>query len=272
MGDPGLIVTRRTIPVLLALIAFLLPGGVLAAAKVEGGQARDQQVRATGFSQEGIVAGPTPAGHTPAPSPAPQGVTTTTPGPPLPPPPPTRSTSSTVTTVSRPTTTTTRPPQTSPTWSVPPGAPPIPYTTIPGGSSWSNRAGERSVRMHIEPAAPVAGQPVTFVVDEVIAQDPCCVVAIKFGDSSYSNLGGGTCDSPTSLRDLRITHTYAAPGAYEAVLSTVTFPCGPITGDPPHRAIHGVGLHACIVVGPGDAGAAGCPSAPPIYVLPPAGG
>ena len=43
--------TRRTIPVLVALVAFLLPGGVFAAASVDGGLARDQQVLAAGFSQ-----------------------------------------------------------------------------------------------------------------------------------------------------------------------------------------------------------------------------
>jgi hypothetical protein len=273
----------RAIRALIASLAVLLPAGALAAATVDGGQGRDQQVRATGFSQEGIVAGPIAAGQTPAPpAPAPQVVTTTTPAPPLPPPPPTRITSSTVTTAPRATTTTTtttQPPQTSPTWWVPPGAPPIPYTTIPGGSSWSNRNARASVRMHIEPARPVAGQPVTFHVDYLITQDPCCIVGLMFGESpTFTNLtsggggGGGGCDSPTSLSDLSVTHTYAAPGAYEAVLSAATFPCGPIIGDPPHRAIHGVGLHACIVVGPGDAGAGGCPSAPPIYVLPPAGG
>lgn len=260
---------RRSNSVLVACLAVLIPAGAFAAASVDRGTAGgDRQVNAAGFAQEGIVAGPAPSR-----SPEPTMVTTTTPAPPPPPTTTARITPSTVAAVPRATTTTTRPPPTSPTWSVPPGAPPIPYTTIPGGSSWSNRAGELSVRMHIEPAAPVAGQPVTFVVDEVITQDPCCAVAIRFGDSAVSsNLTGGTCDSPTSLRGLRITHTYDAPGAYEAVLTTVTFPCGPITGDPPHRAIHGVGLHVCIVVGPGDAGAAGCPSAAPIYVLPPAGG
>ncbi len=57
-----------------------------------------------------------------------------------------------------------------------------------------------------------------------------------------------------------MAHTYAAPGAYEVRLTTATFPCGPIVGDPPHRAIHGVGLHVCVVVGPGQAGAGCTPS------------
>jgi hypothetical protein len=55
-----------------------------------------------------------------------------------------------------------------------------------------------------------------------------------------------------------MSHTYAAPGAYEVRLATATLPCGPVTGDPAHREIHGVGLHVCIVVGPGKAGAGGC--------------
>ena len=172
----------------------------------------------------------------------------------------------TVTTVPRATTPTTVRPSatTNPTFTTPTGGPPpIPYTTIPGGSSWSNRAGELSLRMHMEPPAPVAGQPVTFVVDELITQDPCCAVALMFGDSpTYSNLTGGNCQSPTSLRGLSITHTYAAPGAYKANLVAVTFPCRPITtvaaGEPVTPEIHGVGLDVCIVVGPGLAGAAGC--------------
>lgn len=260
----------RTIRALLMSVAVLLPAGAFAAATVDGRTAGgDRQVSAAGFVQEGIV-----AGHTPVPSPAPHVVTSTTPAPPPSSTTTTRITPTTATTVPRATTTTTRlPATTSPTWSVPPGAPPIPYTTIPGGSSWSKRTEGASVRMHIEPARPVAGQPVTFHVDDLITQNPCCAVALMFGDSpTFTNLAGGSCASPTSLSNLSITHTYAAPGAYEAVLATATFPCGPVTGDPPHRAIYGVGLHVCIVVGPGDAGAAGCPSASPIYVLPPASG
>jgi hypothetical protein len=115
--------------------------------------------------------------------------------------------------------------------------------------------------MHIEPAAPMAGQPVTFVVDELVTQDPCCAVALMFGDGpDFSNLIGGSCQSPTSLTNLSMAHTYAAPGAYEVVLATATFPCGPATGNPPHPAIHGVGLHVCVVVGPGRAGASCTPA------------
>lgn len=239
-------------------VTVLLPAGAFAAATVDSGPAEsgDRQVSAAGFVQEGIVAGPTPTRSAEPsvvtiPMPAPTPPTTTT----------TRATPSTVTTVSRPTTTTAPPPQTTiPSITVPPWSPPrLPTSTIPGGSSWSNRADGVSVRMHIEPARPVAGQPVTFVVDYLITQDPCCAVGISFGDSpTFTNLTGGSCASPTSLSNLSITHTYAAPGAYEAVLATATFPCGPIVGDPPHRAIHGVGLHVCIVVGPGEAGAGGC--------------
>lgn len=240
-------------------VTVLLPAGALAAATVDSGPAErgDRQIIAAGFVQEGIVAGPTPTR-----SPEPSVVTAPTPAPPPPATTTTRAIPSTVTTVSRPTTTTAPLPQTTiPSVTVPPWVPPpLPTSTIPGGSSWSNRADGVSVRMHMEPARPVAGQPVTFVVDSLITQDPCCAVAISFGDSpTFTNLtGGGSCASPTSLSNLSITHTYASPGAYEAVLATATFPCGPIVGDPPHRAIHGVGLHVCIVVGPGEAGAGGC--------------
>ena len=233
------------------------------AATTAGGGAGDQQVRTAGFTQEEIVAGPAPSRP---PEPSLVTATTAVAQPPSPPPPPTTSKPAvTITTATRSTTpTTVQGPDTPiPAWTVPPGGPPpFPTPTIPGGSSWSNKADGVSVRMRMVPAAPVAGQPVTFYIDDVIAQDPCCGVALMFGDSPTSTnvTGGGSCDSPTSLKDLSITHTYAAPGAYEARLTTVTFPCGPVIGDPPHRAIHGAGIHACIVVGPGDAGAAGCPA------------
>jgi hypothetical protein len=248
---------------LIASLAVLLPAGVFAAATVDAGGAGDhQQVLAAGFEQEGIRAGE-------APSPPPEAPVVTTTVPVRPPSSTTtvRSPASTVTTVARATTPTTLwpPGPALPTGTAPPlrfpppGAPPIPTSTIPTGSSWSSAGDGVSVRMHIEPAAPMAGQPVTFVVDELVTQDPCCAVALMFGDSpTFYNLTGGTCQSPTSLTNLSMTHLYAAPGAYEVRLAAATFPCGPIIGDPPHRAIHGVGLHVCVVVGPGQAGAAGC--------------
>jgi hypothetical protein len=251
--------TRRLAPLLAvaALIAALLPAGVFAAATVDADRAgNDQRVLAAGFEREGIAPSP-PATDAPV-------VTTTVPVPP----PSTTTTvrlpASTVTTVARATTPTTLwpPGPPLPTGTVPPlqfpppGAPPIPTSTIPTGSSWSSAGDGVSVRMHIEPAAPMAGQPVTFVVDELITQDPCCAVGLMFGDSpTFYNLTGGSCQSPTSLTNLSMSHTYTAPGAYEVQLATATFPCGPIVGDPPHRAIHGVGLHVCVVVGPGRAGA-----------------
>lgn len=263
-------------PILAALIAVLLPAGVLAATTVSTGSAGGaRQVGAAGFLQEGIPDAPSRSR-----SPAPAVVTTTAPAPravgapAVPTTSPTRSGGPAA--ASTPTTATTvRPaPTTSPTFTIPPGLPPIPTSTIPGGSSWSNQAGEVSARMRMAPAMPVAGQPVTFSVD-VTAQDPCCVVVLRFGDSpTYHEFGGGNCNNPPSLTGLSITHTFAAPGAYEAVLTTATFPCQVTTsvpgGPPVFPAIHGVGIHACIVVGPGDAGAGGCTSpAPIIYSVPP---
>lgn len=271
--------SRRTLgpaPVLAALIALLLPAGVLAATTVTPGQAgAGRQVSAAGFLQDGIPGAPSPSRST-----EPTLVTTTAPAPTTVVAPSTPTTSRAPAAASTSTTTTTaRPaPTTTPTFTLPPGLfPPTPTPTIPGGSSWSNRAGEVSARLRMVPATPVAGQPVTFSVD-VTAQDPCCVVTLQFGDSPASqDFGGGNCQNPSSITGLAVTHTYAAPGAYEAVLATATFPCHVTTsvpgGPPVLPAIHGVGLHACIVVGPGDAGASGCPGpAPVVYVLPPATG
>lgn len=258
---------HRLTPILglAALIAALLPAGVFAAATVDPGRAgENHRVVAAGFEREGIL-----AGEAPRPAPEAPVVTTTVPAPPPSSTTTVRTPPSSVTTVARATTPTTLwpPGPALPTGTVPPlkfpppGAPPIPTSTIPTGSSWSNRGDGVSVRMHIEPAAPMAGQPVTFVVDELITQDPCCAVAFTFGDApSFFNVTGGTCQSPTSLTNVSMAHTYAAPGAYEVVLAAVTFPCGPLVGDPPVPAIHGDGLRVCVVVGPGQAGASCTPA------------
>lgn len=252
------------VAVLAALIALVLPAGVLAATTVGGGGASgDRRVSAAGFAQEGVAAGQPPA---------PRPVVTTATTAPAPTTTAAKPVRVSITGPTSTTATTVRPQATTgPTLTVPPGlGPTIPSTTVPGGSSWSNTAGGMSVRMHMVPASPVAGRPVTFYVDDLIAQDPCCAAALMFGDSPTfynlsggSNVGGGGCESPTSLTGLSVSHTYTAPGAYEAVLATATFPCWPSTGAPPGASlpppIHGVGLHVCVVVGPGNAGAGGCP-------------
>lgn len=268
---------------LMGALAILLPAGAWAAVAVDRDPpAPDRQVIAAGFLQDGI------AGAEAQPrSPQPAQVTTTAPAPAAAPSTPATSPNrsgapAAVSTSTTTTATTLRPGKatttTSPTFTIPPGLPLGPPTsTILGGSSWSQQGDGVSVHMRMVPAKPVAGEPVTFSVD-LTAQDPCCAVALMFGDAptSFQNFGGGNCDGPTSLSGLSVTHTYAAPGAYEA-LATATFPCHPTTsvpgGPPVPPAIHGVGIHACIVIGPGDAGAGGCSSAPPpIYSVPPATG
>ncbi len=57
------------------------------------------------------------------------------------------------------------------------------------------------------------------------------------------------------------THTYAAPGAYQAVLILATVPCaGPSGGQPfVPGMIHGAEIKACAVVGPSTGTKAACP-------------
>lgn len=236
----------------LAMIAVLLPAGVLAAATVvpHRAGAGAGRVGATGLGVEVVVDGQ-PAGQTPSPTvvsttvaPRPAVVMPALPVTTLP-----RSTSTTL----RPLATTTSTVAATGQTTVPPAAPP---------SSWSKTANGVSVSMHIEPAQPVAGQPVKFVVDEVSAPGPCCVVLLNFGDQDGGPLNGGTgggntCESTTSYRGLAVTHTYAKPGAYQIYLDAFIHPCG----DGPGGVVSDVGrigLPACITVGPSTAGSPRC--------------
>ncbi|MGI8983762.1 MAG: hypothetical protein ACR2HM_04395 [Acidimicrobiales bacterium] len=129
---------------------------------------------------------------------------------------------------------------------------------------WSKTANGVSVSLRMEPATPVAGQPVTFYVDEVTAPLTCCIVHLSFGDEGEGDLISGTAPScagaSTSRTGLSITHTYAKPGPYEISLVVVTVPCQltVVDGKPVPPPITGTGITACITVGPGAAGAPGC--------------
>lgn len=244
----------RAVAVLVALVSVLVPGAVLAAATLEQPGIESGRVGAAGL---GLTAVPdvtvTVAPPDPAPT-VPSSTTTTAPPP------------STTRTTLRP----------APAPTLPPGAPlpPLPPTTpvtgIPNvapASSWSDGRDGVSARMRLEPAAPVAGQPVRFLL-EVSSADPCCVVLLDFGDGTpgYSLHNGRSCDGPSPLTPgshrAVATHTYAAAGAYKASLAvfsgdscTSTIPPG---GSPPPPFTGSVALTGCVSVGPGTAGQAGC--------------
>lgn len=244
--------------VIVAMIAVLLPAGALAMATVDSG-GRDAAGRDAGGGRAG-AAGLAQEAITEAP-PVPVVVTSTTSLPPivLPPqpllPPPT---------VPRAPVTGARPPASTAPPSLPPGVGPGlgPTTTVAAvtrTSSWSRNANGVTVRMRMEPAAPVAGQPITFFIDDVSAPYPCCIVHMSFGDGTDMpalGSGGGAsgCDSPKTRTGLTASHTFAAPGAYAIALLVVTYPCNPVTaasGEITPPPITGTEIRACIAVGPG---------------------
>jgi hypothetical protein len=178
---------------------------------------------------------------------------------------PPRTTSSTIATP--PTTATTRPPITRTTTTtpstttstavLPTAAPPTnqagPVTTANGArTSWSADQGGISLRMRIDPAAPVVGQPVRFLVS-ISAPDSCCATALNFGDGGpYEKVSPGTCTTPSNVTDAVVTHTYAGPGLYPVMFLAATFPCTltVVDGQPVAPAITGATIYACILVGP----------------------
>ena len=140
------------------------------------------------------------------------------------------------------------PPATSPTTTVP---------HDPPASSWSADKDGISVRMRMEPAEPVPGQPVTFFV-EVSPVESCCIAHLSFGDGSATPLPIETsCTPRVGMIGAVGTHTYAAAGVYKVVLITATVPCGPPpSGGPP--PIRGANINACVVIGTGPASKADC--------------
>ena len=190
---------------------------------------------------------------------------------------------------STPATTTTRPPTrpattttlggTRTTTTLPPGVPsppilpPTGIPNIPPATSW--QVENQGVRAHmwIEPAAPVAGQAVRFLIDYASAE-PCCMVMLDFGDGSagYGLNTSRTCGEPSPLspgaHSTATTHTYPAAGAYKATLSVMAkdlCPQGPIPpgSSPPTPDFDAVSATACIAIGPGTAGQKGCSPFPP---------
>ena len=248
---------RGGVRVLVALIAVLLPAGAFAAATMDARQPPrvDARVGAAGFGR-GLLAEDQPrvasadgVTSTVAPTPTPT-VILTVPAPPAPLP----------TLPGRSATTAPPVPAMFPT---PPGFPPLPMPTFPrnpSASTWSKTANDITVRMHIEPAMPVAGRPVTFVIDEVTAPVTCCVIhlvpdgtTIPLPGAGGENPEIGICGSPPATRSgLSHTHTFAEPGVYAVLLMVLTTSCQmPTVGGPAVPPTNGLlDLQACLTVGP----------------------
>jgi hypothetical protein len=129
----------------------------------------------------------------------------------------------------------------------------------PSASTWSKTANGITVRMHIEPAMPVAGRPVTFVIDEVTAPVTCCIIhlvadgtTIPVPGAGGENPENGICGSPPATRSgLSHTHIFAEPGVQAVALIVLTTSCQmPVGGPavPPTNAF--LDLRACLTVGP----------------------
>lgn len=238
---------------LLASVALLLPAGVVAATVTDKP------------SSPVTVGADRPAGATAPDQPAvPDGSTTSStalvvvPSPPAP---------STTTTVRAATPTTRTAPSAAPTTATsrPPVAPrPGPVRpTIPVASAWQVEKDGISARLRIEPAGPVAGQPVRFLID-VSSSDPCCVIQLDFGDGAkFSvNAGGGTCAGDSAFSPgphaYATTHAYANPWTYRVQLGVISGDVCPQPTVPPGGSTapisRRVSLSGCISVGPPTTG------------------
>jgi hypothetical protein len=138
--------------------------------------------------------------------------------------------------------------------------------TVPNlrpAASWQADKNGVSARVHIEPASPLAGQPVRFVID-VTSADVCCIILVTYGESSIgaSNLAevcSGTEPLSPGGDTFETTHTYAAPGAYRATISAIAGDTCPQTTPPGGRVgTPDVIIDACFAVSPSTAGQGGC--------------
>lgn len=229
--------------VLVACVAVLLPAGAWSAATIDPRASRT--VGAAGFVQEGVVEeSPAPAidravaSTIVAPPPVPAMAPAPAPAPTAPPP----RVTTTTTAQARPAATTTT------VATLLPGLPPIPILQPPV-NSWSNSTNGVTAHLRMEPASPLPGQPVRFLLD-VVAPGACCAMNLSYGDGVVSPNPGGGCDSPTT-RTATLTHTFTSPGDYELFLVVITFPCDPKMVDgafvPP--PLYATSIKTCITVG-----------------------
>ncbi|MDQ3642118.1 MAG: hypothetical protein M3450_11830, partial [Actinomycetota bacterium] len=243
------------VPVLIALLAVLLPVAVVAVTRVDRrAPVRVEALAPAGFGMTDIgeedatvTSSAAPAVSTSTTIPAPYPVTTTA--------------------VRRATTTTAAPSVTrdpSPTLpSAPPSpGPPTAVTTVAQTSIWSASQNGIGLRMRMEPAAPQAGDLVKFFV-ELSPIDACCIGVLSFGDDTSAPLAfESRCKySPGTVQKVAATHTFATAGAYKVVASAATVPCSVPSpaGDGSLTVMSlpvGVTLDACVVIGPAKAGCA----------------
>lgn len=173
---------------------------------------------------------------------------------------------------------TTKPPATGGTTPTLPAGAPLPNLPPPGtlptiapASSWQIQHAGMSARVWMEPAAPVAGQPVRFTV-EYSSAEPCCAVMVDFGDSSggFWVNGPRSCDQPSTAtagtHRAVTTHTFANAGVYRGMITLARETClpSPATSPTPPPMVQpdAVSSMTCITVGPGTAGQ-GCSMFPP---------
>jgi hypothetical protein len=184
--------------------------------------------------------------------------------------PPAPTTSTTARPARPPQTTTTAPAPGGTTVTLPPGVPwptsPLPTSIgrMQPASSWGTGSAGVTAEVRMEPAAPVAGQPVTFRID-YSSPYPCCTVMLSFGDGSgFSRNATVDCSTVPAAGAQRTTttHTYAAAGSYKIHFSVMTFPCGHV-GPPSPLSFHGAQFDGCVGVGPGPAAQKGCSPFPP---------
>jgi len=247
----------HVVRVLLAGVALLLPAGVLSAATVDPPPTTSAAAGGAGPAQPAAPVDTTTTTTTAVVVPA-----TTSPS----------STIATTTTTRRPSTASTPTTAKAVTAStVAPGRPPIqtiPTTPrIPPATSWQADKNGVSARVRLEPAAPIAGQPVRFVIDVSSAED-CCIIAVSFGDGSVSasNLtevcSGSEVLTPGAFT-FETDNVYGAPGAYRAGISIDAGGSCPQSAPPGGRVgTSDVLIDACFAVGPAPAGQDGCTQVP----------
>ena len=237
----------RAIRALTASLAVLLPAGVLSAvsawepgstAIAAGGRVGTASVGVEGVADEPIA------------------TTTTIPA--------STSTPRTVVPTSVPPTSTNRRPAATTTTRPSEPTSSLPTTTVattPLPSRWSAANGQMSVSVRMEPAAPVAGETVTFTLTVAPGVGCCLAALIGFGDEGEA--------PPTSPGDHAVSvsqacgrqnpgsgakvHTYAQPGAYRAVARVVGLEClpEPDQNGVPTGQLIAVEIPMCVGVGPG---------------------
>ena len=239
-------------------VAVLLAAGVVAVTTVDRAPSVHTTVGAAGLGLQGLdearevtttTTVAAPAATTPAPpSTLPPPVATTRP------PPPTPATTKPAA----------RPPAASTTTVTPPLPVPIAPRLAPA-SSWSSSREGITLRVQMEPAAPLAGQEVRFVIDVSSSTEQCCAMGFSFGDGAdISPVGQVDCEPPTDQHGIVVTHTYAAAASDQIYVMAASVPCtlSAVDGVPVMPPLSSVYIVGCAGVGPGPAAQTGCPTQP----------